>query len=86
MQVMEQQKKKYIQSILELKKSKKSQDSALQQLEAIIDNAQNGNGALPLFGLHYGMNCTSLIRKQPDFQLHKQWSSLEKETIKKYLL
>lgn len=55
-QIMEAQKKKYIQSLLELKKSKKSQDIQ-QQIEAIID----GNGQI--FGLNYGVNCTSLMRK-----------------------
>lgn len=39
-----------------------------------------------LDGINYGQHCTSIFKKYPDIALHKSWSSMEKETLKKYLL
>ena len=37
-------------------------------------------------GVNYGQLCTSIFKKYPDISLHRSWSSMEKETLKKYLL
>ena len=34
----------------------------------------------------YGRDCTSILKKYPDFELQNSWNTMEKETLKKHLL